>query len=423
MRRAKDILTPFNLRRLNSIPCLKAISYTRLLNLSETRPSALESPQDTYSRLVKDDETLFWILQCLGWTGISLLTYLSLSVPYDQYELSYLAHNVAQSFVGFLLSTPLRYLYRSVWSWSGSVRVTIVLGSAILLAVLWAAIRLFLFMMMTGESGLWSDFGGWLFPSLFVFFTWAALYHGIKYFEFLQREQEVAVRAESAQRQEALKRIKAEAETKAAQLRLLRYQLNPHFLFNTLNSVSSLISAERGNDANGMLLRLSTFLRFALERDDMTLTTLREDLMAVELYLEIEKVRFSDRLVVEIDVATEAYRCSVPSLLLQPIIENAIKYAIAQSEQGGTIRVSARVKDQLLILTVDDSGPGDTQKSDLGPPVIEDASGTGIGLQNIRERLSTLYGAMFFVEQGSSPLGGFRVRISIPASAQQVSAA
>ena len=382
--------------------------------------AALEARQNTYSRLVKDDETLFWILQCLGWTGISLLTYLSLSVPYDQYELSYLAHNIAQSLVGFLLSTPLRYLYRSVWSWGGYARVAVVIGSAVMLAVLWAAIRLFLFMMMTGESGLWSDFGGWLFPSLFVFFTWAALYHGIKYFQFLQREQEVAVRAESAQRQEALKRMKAEAETKAAQLQLLRYQLNPHFLFNTLNSISSLIAAERGIDANGMLLKLSTFLRFALERDDMTLTSLREDLMAVELYLEIEKVRFSDRLVVELDVTADAYRCSVPSLLLQPIIENAIKYAIAQAEEGGIIRVSARIEDQVLILTVDDSGRDDPQKTVSEPPESEDASGTGIGLQNIRERLSTLYGAMFSVEKGISPLGGFRVRISIPMTTQPV---
>ena len=93
------------------------------------------------------------------------------------------------------------------------------LGSAITLAVLWSALRLELFMVMTGEEGLWKDFGGWLFLA-FVFFTWAALYHGIKYFEFLQREQEVAVQAESAQRQEALKRMKAEAQTKAAQLQL-----------------------------------------------------------------------------------------------------------------------------------------------------------------------------------------------------------
>ena len=206
---------------------------------------------------------------------------------------------------------------RAIWNWGGYVRVGVVLGSAILLAVLWAAARLQVFMMMTGETGVWNDFGGWLFPSLFVFFTWAALYHGIKYFQFLQREQEIAVRAESAQRQEALKRMKAESQTKAAQLQLLRYQLNPHFLFNTLNAVSSLITAARGDDANSMLLKLSTFLRFALERDDMTLTTLREELMAIELYLDIEKVRFSDRLTVSLrsrptptDVACQACCCS-----------------------------------------------------------------------------------------------------------------
>lgn len=365
---------------------------------------------------------LFWVLQSLGWTGISLLTYLSLSVPYDQYELSYFAHNIAQSVMGFLLSTPLRYLYRAVWNWGGYARVALVLGSAVTLAVLWAAVRLFLFMFMTGETGLWSDFGGWLFPSLFVFFTWAALYHGIKYFQFLQREQEVAVRAESAQRQEALKRIKAEAQTKAAQLQLLRYQLNPHFLFNTLNSVSALIADNRGESANNMLLKLSTFLRFALERDDMTLTTLREDLVAVELYLEIEKVRFSDRLIIEMDVAADAYRCSVPSLLLQPVIENAVKYAVAQSEEGGTIRVSASVQEAALMLTVDDSG---RDSDDDGDAEVTDAIGTagmGIGLQNIRERLSTLYGSQFAVEQESSPLGGYRVKITLPVSPQRAAA-
>ena len=378
----------------------------------------LEVRKDTYYRLVKDDDTLFWLLQSVGWVGISLLTYLSLSVPYDQYELSYLAHNVTQSAVGFALSTPLRYLYRAIWNWGGYVRVAVVLGSAILLALLWAAARLQVFMMMTGETGVWGDFGGWLFPSLFVFFTWAALYHGIKYFQFLQREQEIAVRAESAQRQEALKRMKAEAQTKAAQLQLLRYQLNPHFLFNTLNAVSSLITAARGNDANSMLLKLSTFLRFALERDDMTLTTLREELMAIELYLDIEKVRFSDRLAVSFEVSPEAYRCSVPSLLLQPIVENAIKYAIAQSEEGGTIRIGARCSDDRLLLVIDDTGPDDLSEEKSQNMTSEDVSGVGIGLQNIRDRLATLYGERCSVIHEPSPLGGRRVSIAIPAAEQ-----
>jgi LytS/YehU family sensor histidine kinase len=251
-----------------------------------------------------------------------------------------------------------------------------------------------------------------------VFFTWAALYHGIKYFEFLQREQEVAVQAESAQRQEALKRMKAEAQTKAAQLQLLRYQLNPHFLFNTLNSLSALITAKRSDAANDMLLKLSTFLRFALERDDMALTTLREELMAIELYLDIEKVRFSDRLSVEFSIAPDAYRCSVPSLLLQPIVENAIKYAIAQSEKGGTISVVARVKADQLMLSIDDSGPDQCATRAVEYAQGDDLSGVGIGLQNMNERLMTLYGSQFSVTHEESALGGRSVRISLPATGQ-----
>ena len=278
----------------------------------------LEPEKVTYYRLIHDDGTLFWLLHFMGWIGISLLTYLSLSVPYDQYEWSYLAHNISQSLLGFALSIPLRYLYRAVWHWHIYIRLAVVLAAAIVFALIWSALRLILFMLMTGEGNLWKDFGGWLFPSLFVFFTWAALYHGIKYYQFLQREQEVAVRAESAQRQEALKRIKAEA--KEAQMQLLRYQLNPHFLFNTLNSVSALVTLGRADDANKMLLNLSTFLRFSLERESILMTTLREELVALQLYLDIEKVRFSDRLEIHFNIAPDAYRYAIR----QSPVENSV---------------------------------------------------------------------------------------------------
>lgn len=374
----------------------------------------MASEKATYYRLVHDDGALFWLLQVTGWIGISLLTYLSLSVPYDQYEWSYLAHNVSQSALGFALSIPLRYLYRAVWHWQIYIRLAMVLGAAIMFALIWAALRLILFMAMTGEVGLWSDFGGWLFPSLFVFFTWAALYHGIKYYQFLQREQEVAVRAESAQRQEALRRIKAEAEAKEAQMQLLRYQLNPHFLFNTLNSVSALVTTGRTDDANRMLLNLSTFLRFSLERERVSTTTLREELMALQLYLDIEKVRFSDRLELVLNIAPEAYRCAVPSLLLQPLVENAVKYAISKSESGGTIQITARIKGASLDLSVEDSGAdfdaiGNTMEQ---PPAN---AGIGLGLQNIRERLETVFGSRAYCRPTSSPLGGMRVEICMPA--------
>ena len=374
----------------------------------------MASENATYYRLINDDGTLFWLLQVTGWVGISLLTYLSLSVPYDQYEWSYLAHNVSQSALGFLLSIPLRYLYRAVWHWGIYLRLVVVLGAAIVFALAWAALRLTLFMVMTGEEGLWSDFGGWLFPSLFVFFTWAALYHGIKYYQFLQREHEVAVRAESAQRQEALRRIKAETEAKEAQMHLLRYQLNPHFLFNTLNSVSALVTSGRADDANRMLLNLSTFLRFSLEQERVSMTTLREEITALELYLDIEKVRFSDRLELILQIAPEAYRCNVPSLLLQPLVENAVKYAISKSETGGVIQIAASTNGTALNISVEDSG-ADSGAMEDRESSSSAAAGIGLGLQNIRERLETVFGSLAYCRSTTSPLGGMRIEVCIPA--------
>ena len=106
----------------------------------------MELEKATYYRLIHDDGALFWLLQTMGWIGISLLTYLSLSVPYDQYEWSYLAHNISQSALGFVLSIPLRYLYRAVWHWPILPRISVVLGAAVVFALAWSSLRLMLFM-------------------------------------------------------------------------------------------------------------------------------------------------------------------------------------------------------------------------------------------------------------------------------------
>ena len=294
-----------------------------------------------YGRVLGDDNALFWSLQLFGWTGISLLTYLSLSVPYDQYELAYLAHNISQSVVGLVLSIPLRPIFRTVWNWTFLPRMLVVLGAAILAALAWAALRLTLFMLMTGETGLWPDFGGWLFPSMFVFFTWAALYHGIKYYQMLQREREALLRIESLQRQEALKLAQVEADARNAQLALLRYQLNPHFLFNTLNSVNALVSKGDASKATKMINKLSEFFRHSLRAEPETEVTLAEEIATTELYLDIEKTRFADRLTVEIQIADSAKSRLVPSMILQPLVENALKHAIGVSENGGQIRIVA----------------------------------------------------------------------------------
>ena len=154
---------------------------------------------------------------------------------------------------------------------------------------------------------------------------WSGLYFGIKYYETLQHQREAT--------------LKAAALAQEAQLKMLRYQLNPHFLFNTLNAISTLILDDQTKSRTWRSTRLSDFLRYTLDQDPMKKVTLRQEVDALKLYLEIEKLRFGDRLQLEFDIEDAATRALVPSLLLQPLIENAIKYAVAPREEGGRLRI------------------------------------------------------------------------------------
>ncbi len=264
-----------------------------------------------------------------------------------------------------------------------------------------------LFMAMTGERGLWGDFGGWWFPSIFVFLTWAALYHGVKYHQLLQREHENIIKLESQQRRDALRRTLAESEAREAQLQLLRYQLNPHFLFNTLNAVTALITTQRTDEATQMLVRLGRFLRYSLESTDQQLVPLSQEIAAAALYLEIEQARFSDRLSVEFRVDPVADAVEVPSLVMQPLLENAIKYAISKAEDGGTIRVTVTPSkqnspgDKCISIQVEDSGPGASPAQNSSANVH-----MGIGLNNTQARLNALYGDGDLLAISKSDLGG-----------------
>ena len=357
---------------------------------------------------------LFWIMNSSGWVALSVLTYFSLSLPYSQFELSYFAHNISQSVVGLLLTLPLRWCFKSVWSWPVAQRFILAVIATIFFSMLWAVLRLLLFMLMTQEQNLWADYGGWVFPSIFVFFTWSALYHGIKYYQLLQQQREAMLVLESQQRQRALQLGRAKAEVKDAQLQLLRYQLNPHFLFNTLNSVASLVSAERTEDAKTMLSRLGDFLRYSLDAGEDMLIPLDKEFWALSQYLMIEQVRFSDRMTLELDVPANLESLLVPNMLLQPLAENAIKYAIAPSESGGTIRVSAQLKDSRLVLSVEDSG---SERLGVSSDTLElFEPGAGIGLRNTRERLKNLFSNDFELQVTDSPLGGLCFSVAIPAT-------
>ncbi len=190
-----------------------------------------------------------------------------------------------------------------------------------------------------------------------------------------ERESELASAREAATR--------AEATASAAQLAALRYQLNPHFLFNTLNAISSLVVTRDYTEADAMLAKLSEFLRATLAADPEGLIPLEHELATLQHYLEIESIRFGDRLEVEFASTPDLHDVMIPSFVLQPLVENAIKYAVAPSRKPVTVRVEAARDGDDLVVMVEDNGRALTG---------ETKSGTGVGLANVRRRLAVLYG-------------------------------
>jgi LytS/YehU family sensor histidine kinase len=200
--------------------------------------------------------------------------------------------------------------------------------------------------------------------------------------------------------------LKAVALAQEAQLKMLRYQLNPHFLFNTLNAISTLILDNQNRKANYAVTRLSEFLRYTLDQDPMKKVTLRQELEALDLYLGTERLRFAERLRLEYAIEDSALNALVPSLLLQPLLENSLKYAVSSREQGGLVRIEGRTREGWLELSVIDDGPGLRE----GGPVSERR---GVGLRNTSERLAVLYGNnTHFAVSNSNP--GLRVDMQLP---------
>jgi two-component system LytT family sensor kinase len=191
-----------------------------------------------------------------------------------------------------------------------------------------------------------------------------------------------------------------------AQLSALRQQIEPHFLFNTLNSVSGLVREGRNDAAVSMIAGLSDFLRRVLEDSTRQQVPLGEEMEFANKYLEIQKVRFAERLQVDVDVPRELYPAQVPSLILQPMVENAVKHGIAKRAQGGAIRIAASCCDGVLTLSVSNDGPS--------LPEGWEMTGSGIGISNVRTRLQGLYGDGFELSMRNQETGGVEVSVSLP---------
>jgi two-component system LytT family sensor kinase len=346
----------------------------------------------------------FWLLHLAGWTGYFSLGYLS-ALAYDK-PAGYWMVPLTAATTGALVTLGLRYLLRACWGQPPlrllAIMVLPVLASSAVMARITRSVLIEFCPTCAPLSQLAQLAHS--FSYIYVVLAWVGLYLGIKYYRQLQDETQRALAARSMAHQ--------------AQLKMLRYQLNPHFLFNTLNAISTLVLDRDNATANRMVQGLSAFLRHSLDNDPMQRVTLRQELDALTLYLGIEKIRFAERLRVETHVADDCWRALLPSLLLQPLVENAIKYAVAREVDGGLLRIEARREGTQLVLKVIDDGPGCLAlEGDALPP------GKGVGLRNTRERLKVLYAeAGDFTVRNLLPRG-IEVRLRLPfettASAQE----
>ncbi len=365
----------------------------------------------TRNFLLNDRQRLFWALQLGGWAAWGIVgKYLYTRTMLDEVAPNYGLYVAVITVIGLVISLGLRYLYRFLWRRPVWIQAVGFLGGSSVAGYAWMNARSKIFygwiekhkdvdawLEKVGDAAelyervsFLEGFGsGWT-----VMLVWSALYFAIKYYRIFQEVRESALRSS--------------AMAHEAQLKMLRYQLNPHFLFNTLNAISTLILEQQIEPANRMVSKLSNFLRYSLDNDPMQKISLDQEMTALKLYLDIEKVRFEERLQLEIDIEDDARQALIPSLLLQPMIENAIKYGIARSDEGGHLRIAARVFAGELLIELSDDGPG----VELVDGRIPDSK--GVGLANTRERLQELYGSQHSFKLENTDPHGLTVNIRIP---------
>jgi sensor histidine kinase YesM len=340
-----------------------------------------------------DKNRAFWILQSVGWSGYFFLR--SLSGFANSMGWMWLVHTLLLTATGYSLTLLMASLFRRLitirplWTMILSLGVVGIASMAFSVIETWS----YATFLKPDAKPVGVEYLGAILLNFSLLAAWAALYYGINYFLLLENE--------------IRQREMLEGQASTAQLAMLRYQLNPHFLFNTLNSISTLVLLKQTERANAMLARLSSFLRYTLVNEPTAKVTLAQEVETLKLYLEIEKMRFEDRLRPHFRVEPETIGARLPSLLLQPLIENAIKYAVTPAEGGADIWITARREGQAVRIEVADNGNGDGADFAASPS-------TGVGLANIRDRLAQAYGATHSLKTTKNERGGFSVIIEIP---------
>ena len=347
----------------------------------------------------------FWQLQIAGWGGAMVLR--GMTSVANEKPFSFLLLVVIGAITGFSISLVLSVIYRQLIHRRPLVTwglTAIALAGAVSVSAFINGWVISLYQ-VNGEASFAQLFLGVFYIDLTLLGAWSALYYAINFYVQIEEQAD--------------RMLRLQAEATSAQLAMLRYQLNPHFLFNTLNSISTLVLLKQTEPANAMLMRLSSFLRHTLINEAGSKVSVDQEVETLKLYLDIERMRFEERLRTEFLVDPEAGGALLPSLLLQPLVENAIKYAVSPQEEGARITLTAQLIGQRLRITVSDTGPG-LQNAELRPSYpgvvtgASDQTSTGVGLSNIRDRLGQAYGDEHRFEIRNPPEGGFTVIIEIP---------
>ncbi len=379
--------------------------YARLAGIGYHCPEMFEDLRRT--SFFHDKNRAFWILQGGGWSAYLLLR--ALSGLANKMGVGFILPAIIVTATGFSLTLLMAAAYRRiitmkpVYVWTLSPLILGVASGVFSVLEVWAHATFY----QPGWKPQGIEFLGAILLDFSVLGAWTGLYYGINYYLLLAEQSE--------------RMINVARQANSAQLEMLRYQLNPHFLFNTLNSISTLVLLKQTERANAMLSRLASFLRYSLVGEREGLATVAQEAEALKLYLDIERTRFEDRLRTRFDIAPDVLDSRLPSLLLQPIVENAIKYAVTPSEDGADIVIDARRMSDRLVITIADTGPGlAASAADSGGG---GNGGTNVGLANIRERLAQAYGVDHRFQLAENVPQGLIVLIDIPYQTEVVAPA
>lgn len=348
----------------------------------------------------------FWQLQIIGGACLYVVVILGAIPEITKEPGSFRTNNLAVLFIWlgtFALYPICRSLLRRSSSWL-AYGLKSFLWSAIVGMASTAAAEL---VMLDFKKFDWPDLTGNAVQFSAVQFLWCSLYFSIKQWQRLVQEREHLLRAES--------------EAREARLSALRYQLNPHFLFNSLNAASTLVLEGDAAGATRMLAQIGELLRTTLDQDAAAEMPLAQELAFVDQYLAIEQTRLGERLRIERAISDDTLDAIVPSMLLQPLVENAVRHGVAAVIAGGTIRIESRLKADRLLIAVSNSGP---RRADLavGSSLSNgninadgnSAVAKGIGLTNTKERLKTLYGDGHQFTLHWPEAGGCEAMIELP---------